>query len=254
MSSIMESDTVADAVRKDYRTARVFKKHHIDFCCGGQKTLARVCEERKLDVEALSLELAEATTASSEAAPDYDAWALDELIEHIEQKHHRYVEETIPLLKQYLTKLVKVHGHAAPYLSQVADLFMDSAGNLAAHMKKEELVLFPFIQRMVNAERNGDQIGMPGFGTVEHPIAMMMAEHDTEGEHFRQIEALTDGFTYPDWACNTFVVAMNLLKEFQDDLHTHIHLENNILFPKAVALEGKLMGSNSTSTHVHESH
>lgn len=238
-----EKETVGEIVRKDYRAARIFKSHKIDFCCGGGKSLAQVCSERKISEADILSALKEATVeqASTSSVPDYDQWPLDLLADYIEKKHHRYVESTIPVLMQYLKKLAAVHGPSAPELVEIADIFTTSAGNLAMHMKKEELVLFPFIRKMVNAEMAGGSPEKPHFGSVENPIAGMEAEHETEGEHFRQIDALTKGYSVPEWGCNTYHVTMQLLKEFEEDLHLHIHLENNVLFPKAMDLEQKLM-------------
>lgn len=236
-----ETETVGEVVRKDYRASKVFKKHHIDFCCGGDKTIRQVCSERRLSEDELRAELRSVLNNSPEGTLDFDSWSLDLLADYIEKKHHRYVEETVPLLRQYLKKLVAVHSNAAPYLSELSALFTESSGNLVQHMKKEELVLFPFIRKMAETQAAGAALAPPHFGTVENPIAVMQDDHEQEGEHFRKMELISGGFTIPEWACNTFAVTMNLLREFQDDLHMHIHLENNILFPKALELERTLL-------------
>ena len=146
----------------------------------------------------------------------------------------------MPVIKQYLNKISSVHGKNHPELLEIEDLFNASAGELAMHMKKEELMLFPFVRKMVNSQSEDIKAHPPHFGTVSNPVQAMMHEHDTEGERFRQISKLSNQYTPPADACNTYKVAFSLLKEFEDDLHLHIHLENNILFPKAVALEKKL--------------
>lgn len=156
------------------------------------------------------------------------------------EKHHRYVEGSIPVLKQYLNKLCKVHGKQHPELFDITEHFNKTAGELSAHMKKEELVLFPWIRKMVKAEQQDKPLDRPHFGTVKNPIAMMMQDHENEGERFSQIAELSNDYTPPADACNTYRVTFSLLKEFEEDLHNHIHLENNILFPKAEALELKL--------------
>ncbi|MCB0443168.1 MAG: hemerythrin domain-containing protein, partial [Flavobacterium sp.] len=160
---------------------------------------------------------------------------------YIEKKHHRYVEEKTPVLLAFLDKLTKVHGTKHPELFEINNLFYQGAGELAQHMKKEELILFPFIQKMVKAQKENQSIQEPHFGTVENPIAMMQDEHTVEGERFATIATLTDGFTPPEDACSTYRVAFQMLKEFEQDLHKHIHLENNILFPKAIELQANFV-------------
>lgn len=156
------------------------------------------------------------------------------------KKHHRFVETKIQEILPYLDKITRVHGGHHPELEEVNQLFKESAGELTKHMKKEELILFPFIRKMVKAQQSGEAAQAP-FGTVQNPISAMMQEHDTEGERFRQIAELTHNYTTPEDGCNTYNVTLSLLKEFEEDLHLHIHLENNILFPKAIALEKTLL-------------
>ncbi len=158
------------------------------------------------------------------------------------QPYHRYVEEKIQEIKSYLGKICKVHGNHHPELFEINELFHACAGELAMHMKKEELILFPFIRKMVKAKLQGTPLDASHFGTVENPINMMKHEHDAEGERFRKIFQLSNSYTPPQDACNTYKVTFALLKEFEEDLHLHIHLENNILFPKAVEMEKLLVG------------
>jgi len=232
--------TIGQIVADDYRSAAVFEKFGIDFCCSGNRGIDEACEQKNVDASELrkKLEIAIAETAAE--TTDYKSWPLDLLADYIEKKHHRYVEERIPVLTQYLSKINKVHGARHPELQQIYDLFVASGGELAMHMKKEELVLFPYIRKMVKAKQNGETLDAPRFGTIKNPIQTMMHEHDNEGERFRQIEALSDNYTPPEDACGTYKVTFAMLKEFQDDLHRHIHLENNILFPKAEELESEL--------------
>ncbi|MDC6355341.1 MULTISPECIES: iron-sulfur cluster repair di-iron protein [unclassified Robiginitalea] len=223
-------------VADDYRTAQVFKKHKIDFCCKGNRTVAEVALKKGLDPDNLLQELT-AVLRSEGPREDCTSWPLDLLADYIEKIHHRYVEATLPTLKQYLDKLCKVHGERHPELHEIREHLYASAGELAMHMKKEELVLFPWIRKMENARQSGTSPGRPKFMTVKNPIAAMMDEHDNEGERFRKIAALSDDYQAPSDACATYRVAYALLQEFEADLHRHIHLENNILFPKAQELE-----------------
>lgn len=228
---------IGEYVADDFRTAAVFSKHKIDFCCNGNRSVEEACEKKGIDSNKVLQELETVLSASTAQSIDYKSWPLDLLAVYIEKTHHRYVEEKIPVLLQFLNKLCRVHGERHPELFKINDLFTASAGELASHMKKEELVLFPFVKRMVSAKLKNEAIQSPQFETVENPIAMMMEEHDTEGERFREIAELTDNYNPPADACNTYKVTFAMLEEFEKDLHLHIHLENNILFPEAIKLE-----------------
>ncbi|WP_142784871.1 iron-sulfur cluster repair di-iron protein [Changchengzhania lutea] len=228
---------IGQFVADDFRTAAVFSKYGIDFCCKGDRTVKEVCNKNEIEVNTLLDELHNVLNSKTDQSIDYKSWPLDLLVEYIEKKHHRYVEEKIPVLRQFLNKLCSVHGERHPELFKINELFTASAGELAAHMKKEELVLFPVIKKMVNAKLENGAIQSPQFGTVENPIAMMMQEHDNEGERFRQIAELSNNYNPPADGCNTYQVTYAMLDEFEKDLHLHIHLENNILFPEAVKLE-----------------
>ncbi len=239
MKTLHESSNkqIGQFVAEDYRTAAVFSKYGIDFCCRGHRTIEEVCDKNGIDSNELLNTLENVLTASTNESIDYKSWPLDLLAEYIEKKHHRYVAETIPVLLQFLNKLCSVHGGNHPELIEINAHFTASAGELAAHMKKEELILFPFVKKMVSAKLGKGSVESPQFGTVENPITMMMEEHDNEGERFRLISALTNNYTPPEDACNTYKVTFAMLEEFEKDLHLHIHLENNILFPKAIKLE-----------------
>lgn len=238
--SISRNDIIGQLVADNYRYAGVFKKAGVDFCCNGNRTIGEACEKKSIDEETLIKELDEAANSYQDTSIDFKSWPLDLLVDYIEKRHHRYVEQKIPEIKPFLAKVVRVHGERHPELKEIETLFLDSAGELTKHMKKEELILFPFIKDLVKSKSSGEGTFAP-FGTVQNPISMMMSEHDVEGERFRQIAALTDNYTPPADACNTYRVTFSLLQEFEDDLHTHIHLENNILFPKSIELESELV-------------
>ena len=240
MNNIIEK-TIGQMVAEDYRTAQVFRNHKIDFCCKGNRSLQEVAKKHQLDADALLREIDEVQQQNNNDNTDFKSWPLDLLADYIEKKHHRYVEERIPVLKQYLIKLCRVHGERHPELLEINEHFNASAGELAMHMKKEELLLFPWVRKMVKAEQQKEDLGKPHFGTISNPIQTMMQEHDNEGERFRQIAALSTNYNPPSDACNTYRVAFSLLQEFEEDLHRHIHLENNILSPKAELLEQKFI-------------
>ena len=235
----LEQITVGELVAGDFRTAAVFSKYGIDFCCKGNRTLDEVCEKKGLDAHAIQDELNAVLESKSDNNIDFKSWPIDLLIDYIEKTHHRYVEEKSTALLFYLDKLCKVHGQRHPELFEIALHFKICAGELAQHMKKEELILFPFVKKMYYALRDNTNIEQPHFGTVDNPIAMMQDEHENEGERFRKIAQLTNDYNPPADACETYKVTFAMLKEFEQDLHKHIHLENNIVFPKAKAMEAK---------------
>ena len=228
---------IGQLVAEDYRTAQIFKNHKIDFCCQGKRTVREAADRKKVDVRLLLEEIEALQQKENDGVIDFKSWPLDLLANYVEKTHHRYVEEKIPILNAYLEKLCKVHGARHPELFEITGHFKKSGGELASHMKKEELVLFPAIRKMVQAKQTGSKMEKPHFGTVQNPIQKMMEEHETEGERFRQIDSLSGNYTPPEDACNTYRVTYALLQEFENDLHKHVHLENNILFPKTAELE-----------------
>ncbi|WP_347053059.1 iron-sulfur cluster repair di-iron protein [Flavobacterium olei] len=233
----LKNKTIGSFVADDFRTAAVFSKYKIDFCCKGNRTVTEVCEKHNIDADTLLQSVYEVLQSENNGSIDFNSWPLDLLADYIEKTHHRYVEEKSNVLLPFLDKLCKVHGANHPELFKINELFKGCAEELSQHMKKEELVLFPFVKRMVKTKESDGILQQPSFGTVSNPIAMMMHEHDNEGERFRAIAELTNNYTPPADACTTYRVTFAMLKEFEEDLHKHIHLENNILFPKAVALE-----------------
>jgi regulator of cell morphogenesis and NO signaling len=233
---ITEENTVAEIVVQNIKTAHVFKKHGIDFCCGGGITIEKACLKNSVDYAILKKEIETISNGLSKAY-NYDDWELDFLIDHIINVHHTYVEESIPLLLAYSNKVAHVHGHHYQEVVKINTLVEAVAQELGGHMKKEEVILFPYIKQLVKAEKEGQKLAMPPFGTVNNPIQMMFQEHENAGDVLKQIAKLSNDYTPPPGACNTFRALYSKLEEFEQDLHQHIHLENNILFPKAVELE-----------------
>jgi len=238
---ITASQTVGQVVAQDYRAAAVFRQSNIDFCCNGSQTIEVACQQAGITPQSVINAIHQALTADRDgAASDYNAWPLDLLADYIEKTHHRYVQFRITEIVPYLEKIRTVHDDRHPELISIERLFLEAAGELTAHMKKEELILFPFIRKMVQAQQQGGSLPASRFGTVANPVAMMQHEHDAEGERFRQIATLSGNYNPPADACNTYRVSFSLLREFEADLHLHIHLENNILFPKAIQLESEM--------------
>lgn len=239
MKDILEKN-IGEIVAEDYRTAQIFKNHKIDFCCKGNRTLGEVAQKNNLNADQLLREIEEMNSPTTIEGADFNTWPLDLLADYIEKKHHRYVEGKIPILKQYLNKLCKVHGERHPELFGINEQFCHAADELTMHMKKEELIVFPAIRKMLKVKQSGAQMSKLHFGSIQNPIKTMMEEHEVEGDRFREIDAFSNGYTPPEDACSTYRVTFSLLQEFEADLHQHIHLENNILFPKAEALEAVL--------------
>ena len=225
--------TVGKIVARDYRKAMVFKSHGIDFCCGGGISVESAVEDKDVSLDEIIAELEKVDVLETVEA-DYESWSTKKLIEHIVYTHHNYVTTTIAQLTPMLAKVEMVHGDWRPELREVNQLYKELSAELTIHMKKEEQILFPAILTLDEASSMGDNC----FGSVQNPISMMEHEHDIAGELMKKINTLTAGYTLPKGACATYTVVYNVLKEFEADLFTHIHLENNILFPRAIQLEG----------------
>lgn len=238
---ISNEKTVADYVTENIKTAHIFKKHGIDFCCGGNVTIQKACAKKNVDQEILEKELSEVDEVK-DLIEDYDKWALDFLMIYIENVHHTYVRENLPLISQYSNKVAKVHGHHYEEVVIVNQLFHEVANELLSHLQKEEQVLFPYIKQLVDSKKEGNTSPTPPFGSVNNPINMMEHEHENAGDIFKEISRLTNNYTPPADACNTFRALYAKLEEFEQDLHQHIHLENNILHPKAILLEKEIVG------------
>ncbi|AMD84898.1 regulator of cell morphogenesis and NO signaling [Capnocytophaga haemolytica] len=231
--------TIGEIVADDFRAAAVFKKYGIDFCCRGGRTIDEACDKKDVDKQSLINDLNAIPQGKGDQV-DVSSWPLDLLANYIVRIHHQYVHDKTPILLQFLDKLCRVHGERHPELFEINRIFTESAHDLANHFEKEERVLFPFIGELVKAQQTGQPLETAHFGTVENPIAMMMHEHTVEGDRFAEIARLSNNYTPPADACNTYRVTFAMLQEFEEDLHRHIHLENNVLFPKAIALEKQL--------------
>lgn len=237
---ILKEQKVGEIVAEDYRTAGVFKKFGLDFCCGGGKPVVEACEQKDIDLGALLDELKAATTDGDDNH-NYKEWSPDLLIDYIEQRHHRFVRDKLPEIESYAKKVAKVHGSRHEELNEILYEFLKMKDEILSHLEKEEQMLFPYIKELVKIEKNGEKMdSKPNFDTVENPVKIMEDEHDEAGTAMEKIQKLSDNFTPPEDACATYRVLFQNLEGFQDDLHKHVHLENNILFPKALELEKRL--------------
>jgi regulator of cell morphogenesis and NO signaling len=229
--------TVRDIALENPAAIRVFEKLGIDYCCGGRKPLAEACEERALDPSAVLTAIAGAAQGSTAPVADWTKASLESLCAHIVSTHHAYVRNEIPRLRQLAQKVVSRHGAAHPELLPIRQLVESLAEDLLQHLEKEELILFPYV---VSLEPNTLSCGprsLACFGNVRNPVRVMMAEHDAAGEALAQIRTLSHDFTPPEGACPTYRGFYHALADFERDLHRHVHLENNILFPRAIELE-----------------
>ena len=228
---IQTNTTIGEIVRLNFKAARLFDKHHIDFCCGGDIYLSQACSNSGVDLNMLMIEIEELLKVEDPESKYIENMSLDQLCDYIVNRHHSYVNENIPFLQQKLQKLCDVHGSSHPELFEINKLFGIIAGNLADHLKKEELILFPLIRKMViqQKEESGDHADL---GEMQKTIAALEIEHQAEGERFGAIAYLSNSYTVPPDGCHTFDVTYRMLKEFEQDLHRHIHLESNVLFKK----------------------
>ncbi|HVT29062.1 MAG TPA: iron-sulfur cluster repair di-iron protein [Lacipirellulaceae bacterium] len=243
MSTFQIQDTVGEVVARRPTLARLFEAARIDFCCGGKKTLAEVCQEKGLDPHAFLDTLEQATPVSDgEAFVDAASMSLTELVNHILQTHHAYLREELPRLNMLTERVLSVHGADDPRLREVRQTFLTLASELASHMMKEEQVLFPMICQLERSDAR------PVFhcGSIANPIRQMGLEHHDAGAALERMCTLTDDFTPPTWACNTYRAMLDALDHLEHDMHQHVHKEDNVLYPRAIQREAELAGR----THV----
>jgi regulator of cell morphogenesis and NO signaling len=240
MNERLATSTVGEIVAADFRTAAVFERFGIDFCCGGRRLFAEACRTADADPAAVTSAL-DALTASSDKDDDATQWPTARLIDHIVSIHHESVRSAVPTIERYLAKLEGVHGARHPELSRIRVYFEQIGADLTQHMVKEEQVLFPYVRELAAREETCGMARSP-FGTVENPIHMMEREHREVADGLRLIRELTLGYAAPADGCSTYAVCMAELTRFERDLHQHVHLENNVLFPRAIELEHEMCG------------
>ena len=231
--TITANKTVGELAAEIPNSTRLFEKLGIDYCCAGQKPLEEACAGLNLSVDDVLRALEQSPGTAVDC--DWNTTPLGELVDHIVEKHHTYVKNEVPRLQALIAKVVGVHGKNHTELQEVSEAFSALANELAAHLMKEEQILFPYVKQMASGAGGGSAC----FGSVENPIAVMMMEHDNAGEQLRNIRQVTGNYTIPDDACQSYKMLFSALVEFEQDLHQHIHLENNILFPRAIQLEQK---------------
>ncbi len=235
--------TLSQIVTNNFRAAAIFEKYDLDFCCRGNKPIEQACTEKGINKEPIISELENLFTSTPAADAKYENWQLDFLSDYIINNHHTYVRNMIPIISAHAEKVAMVHGARHPEVIDVAKKFAVVYKDLKQHMMKEEEILFPYIKRIVTVKNNKAKPEPPYFGTVKNPIKMMEAEHEAAGDEMFEIRSITNGYNPPADACNTYKALYQELKDFEEDLHKHVHLENYILFPKSILLEEEILNA-----------
>jgi len=237
--AVVTTKTVREFAVENIAATRIFEKVGIDYCCGGGQSLEQACEKADIPIDQVldALEMAEETERAAQQVRDWSREPLSELIAHIKTTHHKYTREETARLSALLQKVCSVHGKNHPELLDIRETFAGLAQELATHLMKEEMVLFPYIERMEEAVIQREPALPAPFGSVRNPVAMMEHEHDSAGEALRGIRKASSEFTAPADACVSYQTLYKSLAAFEADLRQHIHLENNILFPRAIAME-----------------
>lgn len=230
MKSILNTP-VGQIVARDYRTSQILRSHGLDFCCGGSHSLEEACEKKGIDAAEVAKEI-HALDLLEDREQQYNEWSLDFLVDYIINTHHEYVRKMLPELNYYAQKVARVHGERDQELYDILQKVQELQREMTGHLQKEEEALFPGIKELVQ-QNTSEGIG-------EELVAALEDEHDKAGALMRDIESLTHGFEPPEHACASYQVLFKSLKGFQQDLHKHVHLENNILFPKALELKQRL--------------
>ena len=236
---IQKETKVGEVVAENFHAAKVFESHGLDFCCSGKRTIEDACKTKGVDTDSLLAEL-EKLNANNPSSTHFDKWEADFLTDYIINNHHAYVNNAVSTIEHHLQKVVSAHGAKHPEVCGIESIFTELKNELLEHMAKEERMLFPYIKKLSFAIKNSIEMPAAPFGSVDNPIKVMESEHDNAGLLLKKINALSDSYTPPQDACATFRVLYGELKEFEEDLHVHIHLENNVLFPKAKTMEEKL--------------
>ena len=236
MSLTITGDThVADVVTEKPSRGRVFEKYKIDYCCGGKAPISEICEKKGISADQVLSDLRAHDAAATESEKDWSTASLSDLIDNILTMHHDYLREELPRLLQKAERVAVVHGEHHPETVEVCAVYREMKDELEAHMEKEETILFPWIR---GAEKGqGASPPYPGM-TMQKPVECMIHDHEKAGAALERLEELTSNYTPPADACNTYRVLYEGLSHLQKDLHTHVHKENSILFPKALALPG----------------
>lgn len=228
--------TVGQIVADNFAHASVFERYGIDFCCNGNVPLDEACRKSGVGIDVVMTELKQQTSEVVETI-DFQSWPTDLLVDYILKFHHRRARSEGKVISELIEKVCRAHGEHYPELFEIRELLYDSMIDLENHLCKEEQILFPYIYELCEADAEGTKLPPFHCGSIESPIAVMMAEHDVEGERYREINLLTNGYKTPEDGCTSYRLLMERLQKFEAALHHHIHLENNIVFPRALQME-----------------
>lgn len=244
-SPLSPDQSVGAWVTADYRLAALFERYGIDFCCGGDKPVAQACAEKGVSLEALQQEARQAVAATG-VGEQYDQWALDFLADYIINQFHAANRQTMPQIADYAATVASVHGDAHPETIAIAGLWPQVQGEMGMHMQREELLLFPYIKRLARSQEEETAPKPLSTGSLEELVVKLEAEHDATGDALAAMAQLSSGYTPPADACPTYRTLYALLDQFDAATKKHVHLENNILFPKAIRLEQALLHADPT--------
>jgi len=239
--TITETQTVSELAALSINAVRTFEKRGIDYCCGGKRPLAEVCTERGIPTQEMIAELNAAFEQARQDDRDWNTAPLTELVAHINHKHHEFLKAEMPRISERLLKVMRVYGEKdAATLSSLPQVYEGLRDELESHLAKEEQILFPFVERIESLSMNKQPLPALPFGSIGNPIHCMEAEHDDAGNALRLMRTATNNYALPAHACVTYKALFDSLQDLEADLHMHIHLENNILFPRVVEMERKM--------------
>ena len=238
-----DSLTLAQIVNSNHKAASIFEKYHLDFCCKGKRSLEQACLEQQIELSEVMGELGYIFSKAAAGEVDFDNMSLTQLCDYIVQTHHAYVKNEMPQIYAYLHKVSSKHGERHTELYKIFQIFTAVKEEMEGHMKKEELILFPRIKELEKLTNNENGQFQMSIGYLQSPINVMETEHDHAGTQLNEIRLLSNNYTPPQDACTTYRLSFAALQAFEIDLHQHVHLENNILFPKAIEIFKQLQST-----------
>jgi regulator of cell morphogenesis and NO signaling len=243
----IHTKTIREIALQYPQTTKVFENFKIDYCCGGRKPLAEAADHAGLDIHEIEARLDEAINETNGNRIVPERLDAAQLTDYLIAKHHVYTHDALERLAPLMNKVCDRHGEAHKELHLIRSVLKSLTDELTVHMRKEETMLFPYIKSISEASLSKDHVPAPHFMTIKNPVRVMMSEHDTAGDFLRQIREFSKDFALPEGACPSFKALYFGLEELEKDLHQHIHLENNVLFPQAIELEDAILGDGRSA-------